>query len=52
MNPAPNQFSLLQVLCLFSVIGGLLAFTAHYGVYSWPIWLIALLLWIILNPRR
>lgn len=53
MGEAPqSQFSLLQLLCVMSVLAGLLTFTLHLGLYSVPLWLVALLMWLILSPRR
>ena len=52
MGQPESQFSLLHLLCVFSVIAGLLAFTTNLGVYSVPLWLIAVLMWLILSPPR
>ena len=49
---APAQFTLLNMLCLFTIIAALLALTVHLGVYTVPFWLGAVLMWIILVPPR
>lgn len=46
-----GQFTMRQVLCLFSVLAALLTLTTHLGLLSLPIWLAAVLMWIILSPR-
>ncbi len=52
MPPKSPQYTLLQLLSLFTVLAALFTFTAHLGLLSLPVWVAALLIWVILSPRR
>ncbi|MDP6445894.1 MAG: hypothetical protein QGG36_12265 [Pirellulaceae bacterium] len=47
-----GKFTLLQLFGVMTILGALLALTSVLKLLSFPFWLLAILLWLILHPRH